>query len=171
MPQNLLTIMRNMSCATLEVGREEGTTSGHNRFHSLSLSIHFNLIWCPICFPMYIFPSSLFNPNFSDLGATLTSPAHLSAVPSWNLFQGLCPPTCPNCCLKTSPDTFLPATATVCYPAYTLLHPAQPAQISKCNKAGYFACQNIWKAIKRIWQWRKTFPLMQKYQVVNSVQR
>ena len=35
---------------------------------------------------------------------------------------------------------------------HSLLHPLTPnsasAQISKCNKAGYFACQNIWKDIK-----------------------
>ena len=81
-------------------------------------------------------------------------------------FEGLVwPLSCPNCCLETSPDTFLPLlrhSATVCYFSYTLLHPTQSTtQVLKFNKAGYMAWQNISKDMKSICQWwRITFQLM-----------
>ena len=66
------------------------------------------------------------------------------------------PLSCPNCCLETSPDTFLPLlqhSATVCYFSYALLHPTQSTtQVLKFNKAGYMKSICQW--------WRITFQLM-----------
>ena len=79
---------------------------------------------------------------------------------NWNLFQGLgaCPPSCCPLTAVSRPHQtpFYPQLQSVT-PSYTQLSSKSSTQISKCNKAGYFACQDIWKDIKRIWQWGKSW--------------